>query len=313
MFRKIKRYAKDPFWALSCDLILEHPDWMSDKWFLNTRFRMVFGRCVNWNNPITFNEKLQWLKVFDHNPLYATLVDKYRVKEYVSKIMGDDFVFPLYKVYQSVDEIDFDELPNQFVLKCNNDSGSLIICRDKANGEMFVGKSDDTVHVSCDEARNILAAGLKRNYYQGHREWAYKNVKPCIIAEKYMECKNSQRKDLFDYKFWCFDGEPRYIWLGTNYTPSYFDIYSVDWVNQHVEYGYPNATQDAARPEKLDEMIEIARKLSKGLPHVRVDLYEIDGKIYFGEYTFYTWAGFEPFKPSSFDKTMGDCLKLPKI
>lgn len=310
-FKKLKRYAKDPWWALSWDLIQKHPKLMTNKWFLSTKFRYVFGRPINWKNPTTFSEKLQWLKVYDRNPLYTTLVDKYRVKEYVTKLIGEEFVFPLYKVYEKADDINFDELPNQFVLKCNNDSGSLIICRDKLNGEMFLGKSDDKVHLSIEEARNILDSGLKRNFYNEHHEWAYKDVKPCIIAEKYMECKTSERKDLFDYKFWCFNGEPKYIWLGTNYTPSYFDIYSTDWVNQHIEYGYSNAPQDAERPPKLDEMLDIARKLSKGIPHVRVDLYEIDGRIYFGEYTFYTWAGLEPFIPNSFDKVMGDCLDLP--
>lgn len=284
---------------------------MPDKLFLETNYYFTHGKELNLKNPQTYSEKLQWLKLYDRNPMYTQMVDKFRVKEYVSKILGDNHIFPLIKVYEKAEDIKFEELPNQFVLKCNNDSGSLVICRDKAKGIMFRGKSDDKKLLTQNEVRELLDYGLKNNWFWKSREWAYKEVKPCIIAEKYMESKTNERKDLFDYKFWCFDGEPRYIWLGTNYIPSFFDIYSSDWVNQHVEYGYDNAPNDSPRPKNLDKMIEIARKLAKGIPHVRVDLYDIDGKIYFGEYTFYTWSGFTKFNPIEFDRIMGDNLHLP--
>lgn len=300
------------FWAkVVIRLNRMFPGLFSEKAMVSAFFRRDMGYSLDWDNPQTYNEKLNWVKIYDQNPLYTTLVDKIEVKKYVDDVLGEGYTFPVYGIWEKPEDINFDELPNEFVLKCNHNSAvGLTICKDKANGVIFKGKRDDDSNMSYEQVREWLQEGLDQEHYSSHIEWAYKNVKRRIFAEKFMS--NGDGSDLSDYKFFCFNGEPKFVWVGTNYNPTHFDILTIDWENQNVEYGYTCSPTPLEKPEGYEEMVEIARKLSKGIPHVRIDLYNIDGKIYFGEFTFYTWGGIVPFNPTSFDKTMGEYFELPK-
>lgn len=301
MFRKIRRYMNDPYYALGYDMIKDHPNWMSDKFYLKVLWRMVMGYELDLKNPQTFNEKLQWLKLYDHNPLYTLLVDKYRVKDWVKERIGEQYVIPTLAVYNSADEIQLESLPKQFVLKCNHDSGSVIICKDKECFDIFAAKEK-------------LQNALDDNFYFYAREWPYKNVKPVIIAEPYLEDKKA--KELPDYKFFCFDGEAKVLFIATNRQnandETRFDFFDMQFNHINVTNGHPNADVLPVKPECFDEMALLAAKLSVGLPQVRVDFYQVNGKVYFGEMTLFHFGGAVPFNPSSFDYELGEYLHLPK-
>ena len=299
MFNKLKRYIKDPYWALGSDLIKSHPNWMSDKFYICTLWRMVMGYKLDLENPQTFNEKLQWLKLYDHNPLYTTLVDKLRVKDWVAEKIGAQYVIPTLAVYNSIDEIDLEKLPEQFVLKCNHDSGSVIVCKNKSTFNLR-------------DAKIKLEEALKRNFYFESREWAYKNVKPCIFAEAYMI--DAKTNDLPDYKFFSFDGVAKALFIATerssNDTETRFDFFDMNFNHFDVTNGHPNADVLPSKPICFDEMIKLSEILSKDIPQVRCDFYEVNGKAYFGELTFYHWGGMTPFKPDSFDRYLGDFVRI---
>lgn len=283
----------------------------STKTYLAIRHRLNGLGPINWNNPQTYTEKCSWMKLYYHNPLFTQLADKIEAKKYVEEKLGPGYTFTLLETYDSPDEIDFEKLPNKFVLKCNHNSGSgMVICKDKANMKFVKGKETHLSVSSYEEIREGLRVGLAEDYYLTQREWPYKNIKRRILAEKFYE--QSDGSGLSDYKFFCFNGEPKYIWMGTNYTPTHFDIYSTDWKNQHVAWGYDNAPEDVPPPPGFEQMLELARKLSAGIPHVRVDFYNIDGRIYVGEFTFYTWAGLKGLIPSEWNKKLGDLIQLPK-
>ena len=273
---------------------------MPDKMALQLQWMKNFGTELDLRHPKTFNEKLQWLKLYDRNPLYTTLVDKYRVKQWVADKIGEEYVIPTLAVYQSVDEIDLDKLPNQFVLKCNHDSGSVVICRDKATFDLEAAKAK-------------LQKGLRRNFYLQSREWPYKNVKRCILAEKYL--KSIDNSGIPDYKFFTFDGVAKALFIATGRQnqneETRFDFFDMTFKHLEVTNGHPNAAVLPSQPTCFHEMQSLVEKLSQGIPHVRVDFYEVDGKAYFGEMTFAHWGGFVPFNPNDFDKTMGEWIKLP--
>lgn len=261
------------------------------------------GNELNLNNPQTFNEKIQWLKLYDRHPEYTMMVDKYAAKQYVASKIGDDYIIPTLGVWTKFDEIDFDKLPNQFVLKCTHDSGGLVICKDKS-----------TLDITA--AKRKIEHCLKRKYYYIHREWPYKNVPPRIIAEKYMtdNVNTSTNETLKDYKFYCFDGKVRFLMINSDRNSKmstkadYFDR-DFNWLD--FTWGYEHANVRPVKPDCFDEMISISEKLSKGLPHVRVDLYECNGQIYFGELTFYDGSGFDKIEPIEWDYKIGKMLKLP--
>ena len=238
-------------------------NYMKDEVFLKIKYKIMMGKKLNLDTPITFDEKLQWLKLFDRNPIYTTMVDKEAVKEYVSNLIGKEYVIPTLQVWDKVRNIDISKLPNQFVLKCTHDSGGVIICKDK---EKF----------NIKKAKRKLNKCMKRNYYWMGREWPYKNVQPRIIAERYME--DNSDGELRDYKFYCFSGHPRYLLLATNRQSENnqlcFDYFDMEFKHLNlVNFWHPNAQVMPHRPKNYDKMIELAKILSAGLPHVRVDFY----------------------------------------
>ena len=287
---------KDRFDILSSRGFL---DWMSDKRYIETCFKINFGRKINLKNPQTYSEKLQWLKLNDRRDIYTTMVDKIEAKKYVADIIGEDYIIPTLGVWDSFEEIDFGKLPERFVLKCSHDSGGLVIVTDKS--ALDIKKARDTINKS-----------LKRNYYFSGREWPYKNVKPRILAEKYMEGNSGSSPD--DYKFFCFDGIVKAMFIASDRfadTETKFDFFDRDFNHLPFTNGHPNAEVMPAKPEAFEEMITLAEKLSKGIPHVRVDFYEIEGKVYFGELTLSHWSGFMPFSPEEWDVKFGEWLNLP--
>ena len=270
---------------------------LPDEWYIQLNYFAHFKRLCNFKNPVSYNEKLNWLKLHDKNPLYTRIVDKYEAKEYVAELIGDEYIIPTLGVWDRFDDIDFDALPDQFVLKCTHDSEGLAIVRDKNKLDKAAVKAK-------------IEAALEQNFYYIGREWPYKNVKPRIIAEKYME--DHVDGELRDYKFFCFDGEPKALFIASERATSVkFDYFDLDFNHLDIKQKYPNADKPIRKPETFDQMIELSRKLSNGFPHVRVDFYEVDGKLYFGELTFYHFSGFMPFQPEKWDKVFGDWLKLP--
>lgn len=284
------KYAKKIRYALR---------FLPDELYIQLNYFVHFKKFANLRKPITYNEKLNWLKLHDRNPLYTTLVDKYEVKEYVSKLIGGEYTVPTLGVWSSVEAIDFDALPNQFVLKCTHDSEGLVICKDKKA-------------LDIPTAKEKLSAALKQNFYYIGREWPYKNVKPRIIAEEYIE--DHRDGELRDYKFFCFNGEPKVMFVASDRAmgKTKFDYYNLDFDHLDIMQKYPNASTPRRKPDTFDEMIKLSSILSKGFTHVRVDFYEVDGKIYFGELTFYHFSGFMPFRPTEWDKKFGDWIKLPE-
>lgn len=272
-----------------------------DKIYLKLLYRKVFKKKLNLKNPKTFNEKMQWLKLYDRNPLYTTLVDKYQVKQYISDKIGENYVIPTIGIYNKFSEINFDELPESFVMKCTHDSESTIICTSKKNFDI-------------DAAKKKIEKCMSINYYYNGREWPYKNVKPRIIIEKYINNEN-QEKDLKDYKFFCFNGEAKIILVCSNRNGEYknTDFFDVNWNQlEFTREKHFNNSEKIMKPDDLDEMLNMANKLSSEMPFIRVDLYDVCGKIYFGELTFFPSSGFEKFNPEEYDKILGEMIMLPK-
>ena len=271
--------------------------WMPDKLYLELLYWRTFGRVPDLKHPVRYTEKLQWMKLYDHNPLYHKLVDKADVKPYVASLVGEEHIVPTLGVWDSPEEIDWDGLPDRFVLKCTHDSGSTVICSDKASFDR-------------EAACRKLAACQKKNYYKPMREWVYKGLKARIIAEEYLE------GEVNDYKFFCFDGEPKFMFVATDRfnaeEETKFDFFDMDWNHLDLRSGHPNASVPPACPSCFEEMKRLAALLSRELPQVRLDFYEIDGKVLFGEYTFYHWGGFMAFDPDSADETIGRMFKLPE-
>lgn len=274
----------------------------SDEQYLKVLYRLCHGKKLHLEHPVTFTEKLQWLKLHNTSQRCTQLVDKYRVRDFIKEEIGEKHLIPLLGVWNHFEEIDFDKLPDRFVLKTNHGSGGVIICRDKA-------ALDKTV------AKNALEKSLRENYFWVGREYPYKNVQPLIIAEKFMEDGNGNPP--VDYKFFCFDGEPKVLFYASERfnsqgIPPKFDYYDMNLNHLPVRSkGHDNATGALQWFPEFEPMKDIARKLSRGFPHVRVDLYLVDGNIYFGEMTFHHDGGLVPFEPETWDKTFGDMIHLP--
>lgn len=275
-------------------------DLMPDTMYLKLAYRAYVKRRLDLKNPQTINEKIQWLKLYNRKPEYTVMVDKYKVREYIAQTLGKEYLIPLLGVWDDPEDIDFDALPNQFVLKCNHNSGlGMCICKDKSN-------------LDISKVKEELRKGLKQNYYLSGREWPYKDVPKKIIAEKYMEDASGELKD---YKFYCFNGVMKFVMINSDRNTSkptradYFDR-DFNWID--FTWGYSHAEVPPQKPEQFEKMVAIAEKLAKGLPHVRVDLYECGGKIYFGELTFYDGSGFDNIEPIEWDYKIGEMLELPQ-
>ena len=273
-----------------------------DKLYLKLKYRSKTGKKLDFKNPKTFNEKLQWLKLYDRKDIYTTMVDKSEAKKYVADIIGKEYIIPTIGVYDKFEDIDFKELPKQFVIKCTHDSGGLVICKNKDQ-------------LDIDEAREKITDCLKKNYYWRGREWQYKNVRPRILVEKYMEDKSS--KTMRDYKFFCFDGKPEIMYLSEgleNHKTARMSFYDM---NMHLvdcrRSDYRPLEYIPERPKNFEKMKEFSAILSEDIPHLRVDWYEINGKLYFGELTFTTCSGIIPFADENWDRRLGDFIRLKEI
>lgn len=266
----------------------------------------IFYRRVGYypdlSNPKSFNEKLQWLKLHDHNPLYTKLVDKAAVKDYVAPIIGEEYIIPTLGVWDRWEDIDFDKLPNQFVLKCTHDSGGLVICKDKRS-------------LDFKAAKKKIKKSLVTNYYYLGYEWPYKDVKPRIIAEEYKE--DAETGEIRDYKFYVFNGEVKIMKLATdrdvNSGEVNMDFYDMDFYHLPFKRGHEHSSLSLSKPRGFDLMKQLATKLAGDIPFVRVDFYEINRKVYFGEMTFFPASGWVAFDPQEWDYTLGRWVKLPVL
>lgn len=296
---KLIKAIKNPLWAGGVILRRVFSPYMNDETFIKWEYFSGMGRFPNLKNPKTYNEKLQWLKLNNIHPEYARLVDKYEAKEYVREIIGEDYIIPTLGIWNSFEEIDFDKLPNQFVLKTTHDSGGVVVCPDKSKFDKIAAKKK-------------LERSLKHNYFLEHREYPYKEIKPRIIAEKFMVDESGT--ELKDYKFFCFNGKCKMLFVATdrNIGDVKFDFFDEKFNHLPFVQGHPWAEKEIKKPTGFDKMIELSEILSKDFPHVRVDLYDINGHIYFGELTFFHFSGNVPFEPNEWDYKIGEWLELPK-
>lgn len=276
-----------------------------DKAYLRLMFKHEMGYKLNLRNPKNFHEKLQWLKLYNRKPIYTTMVDKYAVKEYVAKLVGPQYVIPSLGVWNRPEEIDWEKLPNQFVLKTTDGGGStgVIICKDKST-------------FNTSEAINKLNESMRLDIYRRFREWPYKNVPKRILAEEYMQDPTSSvGGDLNDYKFYCFNGEVTYCEvISGRRTKKAIDFFDLNW--NHVDFcfnTYDYYEGNLEKPSCFDEMVAVAGKLCKDLPYSRIDLYEVGGKVYFGEITFFPASGFLGYHPHEWNRKLGDMIDLSKM
>lgn len=297
---KIIKIITDPQWILLC-LDQKRIVRISDKVFLKIMYKRRMKNKLNLKNPRTFNEKLQWLKLYDRNPEYTKMVDKYEVKQYISDKIGKEYIIPTIGVYDKFEDINFSELPEKFVMKCTHDSGSTIVCRDK---KVF----------DIENAKKKTEKWLKQNFFYLAREWPYKNVKRRIVIEEYME--DNKKKELVDYKFYCFNGIPQYLYVSEgleNHATAKIDFFDMDY--NYAPFGrtdYKRFPEKPQKPTNFIKMKELSKILSENIPFVRVDFYEINNQIYFGELTFSPCGGYMPFDPKEYDKKLGDWIDLPK-
>lgn len=299
--KKIMKYILDSNYRFIINEGLGLYKNVSDVKFTKKKFFVRMGYELDLENPTTFNQKLQWLKLYDHNPQYTQMVDKLGAKEYVKGIIGEQYIIPTIGVWERAEDIDWETLPNQFVLKVTHDSGGIIVCRDKSR-------------LDKNEATKKLRKSLKTDYYSIHREWPYKDVPRRVIVEKYMVDNSS--KELRDYKLFCFYGEPRITLVCSDRfskTGLCEDFFDENWC--HLPVKRPNIPSSAIcteRPMNFELMKEFAKQLSKDIPFVRIDFYEINGKVYFGEITLYPAAGFSGFVPEEWDQKLGEWIELSK-
>lgn len=310
--KRIVKAVKNPSMALCYLIESSHLfENMDDEKYLKMMWRIKFGYKLDLENPRTFTEKLQWLKLYDRKPEYTDIVDKYEVKKIVADKIGEEYIIPTLGLWNSVDEIDWDNLPQQFVLKTTNgsDSGGVVICKNKAEFDR-------------EAARKKLSKSLKSDVYKTMREWPYKNIKKRILAEAYLtdeyNTDNQQIENnggqLKDYKFYCFGGTPKFMLIASNrFTNHNFNYYDMDFNKLPLTSAVGSQAEVVfEKPERFDEMIKIATVLSQGFAHIRVDLYSSGGKVYFGELTFYDSSGYDDFSCEEWNKKCGDWITLPE-
>jgi len=293
---KLWRAMTNPWWLGGFLLRKISPLIKNDELFIKWEYFFGMKRFPDLEHPKTYNEKLNWMKLHHRRAEYTTMVDKAEVKAYVTGIIGEEHVIPTLGVWNTFDDVDFGSLPKQFVLKTTHDSGGVVIVKDKDSMDKKA-------------AKRKLTKSLCHNFYLEHREYPYKDVKPRIIAEKYMVDESGT--ELKDYKFFCFNGEPKMLFVATDRPrDTHFDFFDIDFNHLPFEQGHPNTKKKIAKPEKFENMVMLSRKLSQGLPQVRVDLYNINGQIYFGELTFFHFSGNVPFVPDEWDERIGSWWKI---
>ncbi len=273
---------------------------LPERTYMKLLFKLRLGYKLDLDNPKSFNAKLNWLKLYNRRPEYTKMVDKYQVKKYVADLIGEEYTVPLYGVWAKAKDITWDSLPEKFVLKTNHNSCYNLVCRDKAK-------------VDKEKASKEMDNSLGKNLFYSLGEWPYKNVPPRIIAEKLLESKdNVNNEPLIDYKFWCFNGMPTYMYFSIKGDGCYENFYDMDFNIVNINHGWPRHTPEFSKPKSWEKMKELASILSKDIPFVRVDFYEIDGHPYFGELTFFDWAGLRPFDSYETDLKLGELIQLPK-
>lgn len=300
IYQKMIRFLLDENYRFNISSYYGLLNLMSDRRYIEKQYYLKTHRKLNLENPITFNEKLQWLKLYYRESIFTTMVDKIAVKDYLIPIIGREHIIPQLGVWDSFMKINFSTLPNRFVLKTNHGCGGMYICRDKTKIDLM-------------KAENILNKALKHNYYFSSREWPYKNVRPMIFAEDYIQ--DGDVMNLNVYKVFNFSGKPTIIQSIQNdktkdETIDYFDI---SWNRLDLRQNYPNSKVPLKKPATLKMILELSEKCSEGFPFLRTDWYEANGKVYFSEFTFYSDAGHELFYPDTWDKKLGDLIILPKF
>ncbi len=275
---------------------------LPDRMYIALKYWYHFKKLPHLHNPKTYNEKLQWLKLHDRENKYTQMVDKCEAKKYIESVAGAEYVIPTLGVWNHYSDIDFSKLPQRFVLKCTHDSGGVFVCKNK----------NDINHA---ELETFFEEHLSRNYFYEGREWPYKNVKPRIIAEEYLE--DSKSSDLKDYKVFVFNGKSRLIFIASERQSedeeTKFDFYDTEFKDLNIQNGHPNANRNIEKPQNFQEMLDVAEKLAHGIAHLRVDFYVVDEKLYVGELTFSHWSGFIPFDPPEWDQIIGDWLDLSTL
>lgn len=274
-------------------------NWLSDDIYLKLIYKSALKKELNLKNPINYNERLQWLKINDRKTHYTKYVDKLEVRGLISNKIGEKYLIPLLGVYETVDDIDWEMLPEQFVLKCTHGSGTNIICSNKSN-------------LNVNHSIKQLKKWMNKNWYWVGREWPYKNIKPKIICEKYMV--ENEGEELKDYRVFCFDGEPKFIAVDfeiNNKEKTRRNLYDLEWNFLENEISYPRELGiDVKRPFQLENMVNISKFLSKDMAHVRIDFYSIGEEIYFGEMTFYHQLGLAKISPEEFSDKMGSWIPI---
>lgn len=293
--RRARRFFSDEQYRMNIFVNSGFYNKMPDEQYLKMLYKVYLGKELNLENPQTFTEKMQWLKLHNRKPEYTMMVDKYAARKYIAQTVGEQYLIPLLGVWDDPDEIDFDQLPNQFVLKCNHNSGKgMCICKDKKTLDL-------------QKVKRELRKGLKQDYYLTRREWPYKNVKRKIVCEQYM--KSAQGDVLQDYKFFCFNGVPKIMYISQDAAEHpKTDFFDMEFNHLDLTMNDPNAEKCPEKPENFELMKEFSKKFSHGIPFLRVDFYEIDGKLYVGEMTFFHSAGFFEMHPPKYDRLLGDWI-----
>ena len=294
-------FLKHPSHLANAVITAMGPFIKSDEKFIKMKWATLMNYPLNLENPQTFNEKLNWLKLNDHRPIYSQLADKYVVKSYVESKIGKDYLVKNYGSWESVDDIDFNKLPDKFVIKTNNDSSGVIICKDKSTFDI-------------EKYRKKLQTSLKRDYYYNHREFGYKGIKPLIIIDEFLDDHSGH--ELTDYKFWCFNGEPKIMYC-TNKASSVFEnFYDMEFNPiMDINHGFVRKKPEFSKPKSFEEMKKLCKLLLRGesFPFVRIDFFYVNEHIYFGEFTFYDWAGLRPFTDPAVDAKLGEMISLDSL
>lgn len=270
----------------------------SDEIYIKKKYKLWFGKDIDLQNPKSFNEKLNWMKLYYHNPQCTVMADKYWVKQWVADKIGEKYVVPCYGHWYRLEDIDFAKLPQVFFLKSNQDSGGGILVDQKKG-----------LNIDALKNRFSPTTVTNKNWYWSSREWVYKNIEPCILAEEYLD--EGTGHELHDYKFWCFNGTPTYMYITNKGAIIKENFYDMDFKPVDIDHGFERTVPEYSKPENFEKMKELAAILSKDMPFVRIDFFNVNGKLYFGECTFYDWAAFKPFINDEWDKKLGDLIQLP--